>query len=546
MGNIAARFRVSFVVAVLLAVSSAATAAEYPRRIAIAPFTILGSHEDIRQTVDILPRLISSRLMAMTGAEVLVLPPGEGSAEDAANRAGLPLLLKGSVAKLGEGYSIDVTVTDLTTGQMADAFFAAAATEDQIILRLGDLAADISEKLFGVKVARAYAPPPGYYPAPAPPPAAAPPTPSGAAVTAQTVAQHGPAPAPAPAAPDTLKSGWIPKSITKVGQTDRIPDELYGIVAGDIDSEGNGEVLAYGTRTIYIYRVKGKEILPYTRISKTLEDHIASIDAIDLDGDGRKEILVTNVVGESFQSFVLKRKGDVYEEVAGKIPYFMVVLPDWMGKPVVVGQREGIEVPFRGRIVPLRWDGNGFTAGEPFSQDTNILPLAKGIPGLSSARFDEEWRLVYTDETSRLRIVDDSGKSTYKSQDLYGTALDYFEWGPYSELEGRRPEYRLRKGVRVAPGGGKFPLVMIPEVKKGMLDIIQGFYDSTRLVLLRWDGGEFAEVAGSASTSHFLSGADFLSPSGLKRGDMVVVSSIEQLGGINKSKISRLLLFQLE
>ena len=103
------------------------------------------------------------------------------------------------------------------------------------------------EVITGVKVARAYAPPPGYYPAPAPPPAAAPPTPSGAAVTAQNVAQPGPAPAPAPAAPDTLKSGWIPKSITKVGQTDRIPDELYGIVAGDIDSEGNGEVLAYGS-----------------------------------------------------------------------------------------------------------------------------------------------------------------------------------------------------------------------------------------------------------------------------------------------------------
>lgn len=545
MGNIAARFRVSFVIAVLLAVSSAATAADYPRRIAIAPFTILGSHEDIRQTVDILPRLISSRLMAMTGAEVLVLPPGEGPAEDAAKRAGLPLLLKGSVAKLGAGYSIDVTVTDLTTGQMADAFFAAAATEDQIILRLGDLAADISEKLFGVKVAGAYAPPPGYYPAAAPPPAA-PPAPSGAGATTQTAAQPVPAPAPAPAEADTLQSGWIPKSITKAAQTDKIPDELYGIAAGDIDSEGNGEVFAYGTRTIYIYRVKGKEILPYTRVSKTINDHIASIDAIDLDGDGRKEILVTNVVGESFQSFVLKRKGDVYAEVAGKIPYFMVVLPDWMGKPVVVGQREGINVPFPGRIVPLRWDGKGFTPGEPFSQNTDILPLSGGIPGLSSARFDKEWRLVYTDEASRIRIVDDRGRSTYKSQDLYGTGLDYFEWGPYSELEGRRPSYRLRKGVRVAPGGGKFPLVLIPEVKKGMLDIIQGFYDSTRLVLLRWDGGEFAEVAGSASTSHFISQADFLSPSGLKRGDMVVASVIEQLGSVNKSKISRLVLFRLE
>ena len=87
---------------------------------------------------------------------------------------------------------------------------------------------------------------------------------------------------------------------------------------------------------------------------------------------------------------------------------------------------------------------------------------------------------------------------------------------------------------------------MIPEVKKGMLDIVQGFYDSTRLVLLQWDGGDFAEVAGSASTSQFISGADFLSPSGLKRGDMVVASVIEQLGSINKSKISRLLLFRLE
>jgi hypothetical protein len=556
MGNIAARFRVSFAVAVLLAVSSAATAADYPRRIAIAPFTILGPHEDIRQTVDIIPRLISSRLMAMTGAEVLVIPPGQGSAEDAAKRAGLPLLLKGSVAKLGAGYSIDVTVTDLTTGQMADAFFAAAATEDQIILRLGDLAADISEMLFGVKVARAYAPPPGSYPAAAPPPASAPPAPSGAAATTQTAAQPEPVPAPAPAAPDTLRSGWVPSSFTKVAQTPKIPDEIYGVVAGDIDSEGNGEVIAYGKQTIYIYRVKGEEILPYTRVTKTIHDHILSIDTVDLDGDGRKEILVTNVASaggegsqvadESLDSFVLKRKGDVYEEVAREIPYFLVVLSDWMGKPVVVGQREGMDVPFQGKFVPLSWDGKGFIAGEPFPQDTNILPLSEGLPGLSAARFDKEWRLIYTDATSRLRIVDSDGKSQYSSRDLYGSGLDSFKWGPYDPIEQTRKQFQVRKAVRVAPGATEFPLVLIPEVKKGMLDIVQGFYDSTRVVLLKWEGGDFLEKAGTKSTGHFISGADFLSPSGLKRGDMIVVSEIEQIGSIFKSKISRLYLYRLE
>ena len=541
---------------VLLGISSAATAADYPRRIAIAPFTILGSHEDIRQTVDILPRLISSRLMAMTGAEVLVLPPGQGSAEDAAKRAGLPLLLKGSVAKLGAGYSIDVTVTDLTTGQMADAFFAAAATEDQIILRLGDLAADISEKLFGVKVARAYVPPPGYYPAAVPPVAAAPPMPSGAGATTQTAAQPAPVPAPAPAEPDTLKSGWVPSSLTKVSQTTKIPDEIYGVVAGNIDSEGNGEVIAYGKQTVYIYRVKGEEILPYTRVSRTIHDHILSIDAVDLDGDGGKEILVTNVTrpgaegsqlaDESLDSFVLKKKGDVYEEVAGKIPYFLAVLPDWMGKPVVVGQREGMNEPFQGKFVPFRWDGKGFIAGEPFPQDTNILPLSEGLPGLSAARFGKEWRMIYTDETSRLRILDSDGKSRYSSRDLYGSGLDSFKWGPYDPVEQRRKQYQVRKAVRVAPGATEFPLILIPEVKKGVLDIVQGFYDSTRLVLLQWDGGDFLEKAGSKSTSHFISGADFLSPSGLKRGDMVVASEIEQTGSVFKGKISRLQLFRVE
>lgn len=546
--KIALGSRFVLAVFIFIIVSSAASAADYSRRIAIAPFTILGPHEDIRQTVDILPRLVSSRLMALTGAEVLLLPPGDGPPEDAAKRAGLPLLLKGSVAKLGAGYSIDVTVTDLATGQMAGAFFAAAATEDEIILRLGDLAADISEKMFGVKTARVYVPPPVSSPAAAPP--------SGAPAMPPAVAQPAPAPAaPAPAAPDTLRSGWVPSSFTKLAQTDKIADEIFGVVAGDIDSEGNGEVIAYGKTTIYIYRVKGEEILPYTRVSKTIQDHILSIDAVDIDGDGGKEILVTNVntpgggehvADERLASFVLKRKGDVYEEVAGKIPYFLAVLSDWMGKPVVVGQSEGFDEAFKGKIVPLRWDGKDLIAGEPFPHNTNILPLSDGLLGLSAARFDKEWRLVYTDATSRLRILDDGGVSQYKSRDLYGTGLDYFEWGEYDEFEGKRKQYLIGKPVRLAPGGGKFPLVLIPEVIKGILDIVQGFYKSTRLVLLQWDGGDFLEKAGTPSTKHFFSGADFLSPSGLKRGDTIVASVIEQIGSVFKDESSRLYLYRLE
>ena len=144
--------------------------------------------------------------------------------------------------------------------------------------------------------------------------------------------------------------------------------------------------------------MKGKDLFPYTRIRRPLGHHILSIDAFDLEGDGENEILVTDLLDESVQSVVFKKKGDVYEEVAEGIRYYLVVLPDWKGKPTLVGQYQGVETPFRGKIVTLRWDGKQLVPGETLPHDTTIAPLWSGVLGLSSGRFGNEWRLIYTDE----------------------------------------------------------------------------------------------------------------------------------------------------
>ena len=488
-----------------------ASAAGYPRRIAIAPFASLAK-EDIGGTVSVLPRLLASRLMALAGADVLLLPAGGKSPEEAAREAKYPLLLQGTISKLGKGYSIDAAVTDLSTGRSAGAFFAAAATEDDIIAQLGVLSGEIAEKLFDVQGAVRTV-------SPAPPPAAsAAPAPILPVPLAVGAAPSAPSPQAAPAAaapppapvPTTLAGGWSPSSMKSVGESDKILDELYGVVTVDADADGNALVVAYGKTTLHLYRVKGTEIVPFTRISKSLDHHILSVHALDIDGDGSKEILVTDLVNETVSSFVLKKKGDAYQEVAGGIRYYLAVLPDWMGKPVLVGQYQGIDTPFQGRIVTLRWDGKGFAEVEKLPQDTNILPLSSGLPGLSSARFGKEWRLIYTDADSYLRVVDAGGKSQYKSSGKYGYTSDTFEWGPYVQIEGRRKWYPVRNAARVAAGGGEAPLVLIPEVKLAMLNIVS----STRLVLLQWDRAEFLEKAGSQSSSRHLTGADFLSPGG--------------------------------
>jgi hypothetical protein len=533
------------VVGAILLVSSVlaspvpASAAGYSRRIAIAPFVSM-TKEDIGGTVSVLPRLLASRLMALAGADVLLLPAGAKIPEEAAREAKYPLLLQGTVSKLGKGYSIDATATDLETGKTAGAFFAAAATEDDIITQLGVLSGEIAEKLFDVQGAvRAMSPaPPPTAPAPVPvvPPAV------GGVPTAPSPPSAPAAAAPPAPVPITLAGGWSPSSMKIVGESDKIVDELYGIVTVDADAQGSTLVAAYGRTTLYLYRVKGTEITSYARISKPLDHHFLGVSSLDIDGDGSREILVTDLVEETVASFVLKKKGDAYQEVAGGIRYFLAVLPDWMGKPTLVGQYQGIDVPFQGRIVTLRWDGKGFTEGVKLPHDTNILPLSSGLPGLSSARFGKEWRLIYTDENSRLRVLDAGGKSQYTSSGKYGSTQDRFEWGPIIQLEGHRKWYPMRSAVRVASGGGEAPLILIPEVKQGMLDLSA----ATRLVLLQWERGEFVEKAGSQSSSRYLTGADFLSPDGFGKGGKVVASAVEKSGSPFSDKISRLLLYQVE
>jgi hypothetical protein len=530
-------------VSCLLASLVPASAAGYPRRIAIAPFASM-TKEDIGGTVSVLPRLLASRLMALAGADVLLLPAGGKSPEEAAREAKYPLLLHGTVSKLGQGYSIDAMVTDLSTGRSAGAFFTAAATEDDIIAQLGVLSGEIAEKLFDVQGAIRAVSPASPAVAPAPVPAA---SPAIIGVPSAPSPQAAPAAASLPApAPTALAGEWNPSSIKNVGQSDKILDEVYGVATVGTDAEGNALVAAYGKTALHLYRVKGTDIVPYTRISKPLDHHILNVYAMDIDGDGSREILVTDLVNETVESFVLKKKGEVYQEVAGGIHYFLAVLPDWMGKSVLVGQYQGTDTPFEGRIVVLRWDGKGFTEGEKLPQNTNILPLASGLPGLSSARFGKEWRLIYTDENSNLRVLDAGGKSRYKSPGQYGSSPDLFEWGPILQIEGHKKWYHIRSAVRVAPGGGEAPLVLIPEVKQGVLGSMLNMVGTTRLVLLQWERGEFVEKAGTPISGRFLSGADFLSPDGFGKGGKIVASAIEQSGSAFSDKISRLLLFEVE
>lgn len=537
--------RALLVAALLLSFASAfvpAFAAGYSRGIAIAPFASL-TKEDVGATVSVLPRLLASRLMALAGADVVLLPADGKTPEEAAKEAKVPLLLQGTVSKLGKGYSVDTTVTDLETGKSAGAFFAVAATEDDIIAQLGALSGEIAEKLFGVQGAiRATAPP---APAAALPAPAAFPTASGIqALGAPSAAVPISPPAPVPA---TIDEGWTPSSVKKVGQSDKIADEIFGVVTGDADADGNGEVLAWGRNTIYVYRAKGGEILPYTRISRTPQNHFLNVEAFDIDGDGKKDLVVTNLKGDRVASFVLLRKGEGFVAAGGTSPYHLVVLRQPNGKNVIAGQRQGFSEPFQGKIYVMKWDGKSLSEDKLLPLDTGILPVsAGGVYSLSPWPAAKDARWLYVDVEEKLRILDAGGKSAYKSREKFGAAGDAFEYGELSRVEGRYPTLSLRHSPRTAAGAKGDPLVVVTEIQRGILENIMGAVNSSRIVILQADGSGFAERAASPKSDFFYSGVDLLPTEGLRKGGRIIASSIEQSGSSFKDKVSRLVLFQAE
>ena len=84
------------------------------------------------------------------------------------------------------------------------------------------------------------------------------------------------------------------------------------------------------------------------------------------------------------------------------------------------------------------------------------------------------------------------------------------------------------------------------EVRRGILKNMMGTIESSRIVMLQWEGSGFAERAASPKTDFFYSGLDLLSAGRLPRGSKAIASVIEESGSAFKDRVSRLVLLRVE
>src|SRR4030065_195607 len=92
-------------------------------------------------------------------------------------------------------------------------------------------------------------------------------------------------------------------------------------------------------------------------------------------GTGRRKYWLPESTGIDSGPPVVKKRGKTWGKVPDRLPYYLVLLPDWKGKKVVAGQQQGNDIPFHGKFYVMSWDGKTLRMAEALPGDTSRATL---------------------------------------------------------------------------------------------------------------------------------------------------------------------------
>jgi hypothetical protein len=107
---------------------------------------------------------------------------------------------------------------------------------------------------------------------------------------------------------------------------------------------------------------------------------VVSLDAADLDGDGRAEVLVSTVTWGRVATEIRSWRSGKLEVIGSADGLYLRAAPRPGGAALLLGQRAGIDEVLAGRVEEYRW-----RSGEVERVEGTALPRAVGIFGLALA-----------------------------------------------------------------------------------------------------------------------------------------------------------------
>jgi len=254
---------------------------------------------------------------------------------------------------------------------------------------------------------------------------------------------------------------------------------MQALAVGDLDGDGTQELLLAGTDRLVLYRIDGRRLSLVGERALNTKDTIVTLEAADLTGDGRAEVILNLANKTGFQGLVLQWTDRQL------VPLWEV--PDIVLRALLLDGKTAHlfsqQAPKKGRASgPIRqhtWDGRAFRPGQELEAPPGLPLLGSSVAGLGDG---EERRFLTLTENGRLEVRSLAGE-------LVGTYTDS------GRLAASTKGVSRRILVENGRGGERSEVIVGLEEITGnrMLRWLTGTKASS-LAALKWNGTGFEQV----------------------------------------------------
>lgn len=204
-----------------------------------------------------------------------------------------------------------------------------------------------------------------------------------------------------------------------------LPFEGRGMAYGDVNGDGQKEIVIVDLKHVYVFEFTKGQVRLLQNYTGAENDAFIRVYTKDLNGDGKEEILVSNINRGQGASFALELVAGEFKELVKNSPWIIKVL-NWSGENIIIGE------PFNGKLVEYHdlrrlkmEDGKLKDAGK-FEAPSEV-----GIYGVQSFKSQntEAEQLLYLTPSGYLKIYEiESGnkfKKKWSSSERFGGSANF-------------------------------------------------------------------------------------------------------------------------
>ena len=459
---------------------------------------MLSSRISVTDKIEVISKDVTLDVLKQTGTKELTLTDVYGLGK----KMNVDYVVWGSITKIGNSLSIDGKLVDIAAYKSTVSIFSQSQGMDDVIPKINDFAQRIDQHILGIAPS-SFASAPTYAQSPSTQEKAPQSSRESEIISGMRTSKKG-----------TLTSFINPDFINTpepiirkdFWMSQKLPSEFKGMDVGDVNNDGLNEVVIIDSHNVMIYLKRDNDFKLIQKIQGKPSDNYLSVDVADINQNGIREIIVTNLTGNTLESFVLEFRDGQFVPIATKLPWFLRVIETVTG-PKLLGQRRGFDTPFNTPIYDIAWEEGRYKEDRrmkiPEGLSVYGLTIDAILPGGSGkiiALDDYDYLNIYeqTDKPLvKLQIFGGSKERLWKSDDVYGGSNNYIvtapRYGQYGGDMSDRGDINAYINLRIltydANNDGKKEIIVVKNLSTvGRIFKNVKLFSSSEVYALEWDG----------------------------------------------------------